>query len=130
MIAVGATNRQFPQIVQDRAGLCLAHRILRASAAFLISSGRSALKITLWSCFLLRASVTWHYPEQIARRTARRVARHQGIAMNQRSFLFTRSSALLALPILLILTGAVRPEAPDSSLPRTIAEKSDYKATS
>ncbi len=50
--------------------------------------------------------------------------------MNQRSFLFTRSSALLALPILLILTGAVRPEAPDSSLPRTIAEKRDYKATS
>src|SRR5579884_3025806 len=50
--------------------------------------------------------------------------------MNQRSFLLTRPHLLLSLLILLMTAGITRSDTPETPLPRTVAEKSDYKATS
>ncbi len=50
--------------------------------------------------------------------------------MKQRSFLLTRPPLLLSLLILLMVAGFIRSDTPETSLPRTVAEKSDYQATS
>ncbi len=50
--------------------------------------------------------------------------------MNQRCFLYTRPISLLSLLILLLTAKVARTDTPEKPLPRTIAEQSDYKATS
>ncbi|MHB1425570.1 MAG: DPP IV N-terminal domain-containing protein [Gemmataceae bacterium] len=50
--------------------------------------------------------------------------------MNRRTILHTHPYLALALLNLFLSVGIARPDAPETSLPRTVAEKSDYQATS